>query len=82
MYEWSLSNDNNYPILLKGKVKTKELLSQNLVKSCKTGEPYKGLYFEYEDSARLESDFKNEWNKYGEIWNDNTVLTYSITKGE
>ena len=82
LHEWSLSPENDYPLILKGKSKTNELLAQNLAKSCKTGKPYKGLYFEYEDSARLESDFKNEANKYGEVWNDNTVLTYSISKGE
>ena len=82
LHEWSLSNENNYPLILKGKSKTNELLAQNLSKSCRTGKPYKGLYFEYEDSARLESNFKNEANKYGEVWNDDTVLTYSISEGE
>lgn len=82
LHEWSLSENNNYPMILKGKAKTKELLAQNLTKSCRTGEPYKGLYFEYDDSARLESDFKNEVNKNGEVWNDDTVLTYSMAKGE
>lgn len=81
LHEWSLENDN-YPLILKGKAKTKELLAQNIAKSCKTGKSYKGLYFEYEDSARLESDFKNEGNKNGEVWNDDTVLTYSISQGE
>lgn len=81
LHEWSLKN-NNYPLILKGKAKTKELLAQNIAKSCKTGKFYKGLYFEYEDSARLKSDFKNEGNKNGEVWNDDTVLTYSISQGE
>lgn len=84
LHEWSLSEENNYPLILKGKAKGKEILVQNLTKSCKTGEPYKGLYFKYyDDVALLGSDFRNAENKNGEVWNDDTVLTYSIAeKGE
>jgi group I intron endonuclease len=82
LHEWSLSDNNNYPLILKGKSKGKELLAQNLVKACKTGKPYKGLYFEFEEDARLKSNLKNEESKIEEPWDGDIELTYSIAQGE
>ena len=64
LHEWSLSNFNNYPLILKGKAKSKELLAQNIIKSCKTNKSYKGLYFKYD--ALFKCKFKNEEDKNGE----------------
>ena len=82
LHEWSLSEENNYPLILSGKAKNKELLAQNLVKSCKSGKPYKGLYFEYEEDARFKCELKNEEGKIEEPCDGNIELTYSIAKGE
>ena len=79
IHEWSLSDNNNYPLILSGKAKTKELLAQNVQKSCKTGKPYKGLYFKYvDDCALLGSDFREAAGNIGEPWNGDTELTYQI----
>jgi|LakMenE01Jun11ns_1017448.scaffolds.fasta_scaffold9627600_1 group I intron endonuclease len=50
--DWSITDENNYPI--KSRFNTermgkpiKLLQSVNINKSCKTGKPYKGLYFSY-----------------------------------
>ena len=82
LHEWSLSEHNNYPLIISGKSKGKELLAQNITKACKTGKPYKGLYFEYEEDARLRCEPENEEGKIEEPWNGNIELTYSISKGE
>lgn len=82
LHEWSLSENNNYPLILSGKAKGKELLAQNLAKACKTGKPYKGLYFKYEEDARLQCELKNEGGKIEEPWDGDIELTYSISEGE
>jgi group I intron endonuclease len=82
LHEWSLSDNNNYPLILSGKAKSKELLAQNLTKACRTKKPYKGLYFEYEDDARLRCKSENEEGKIEEPWDGDIELTYSITQGE
>ena len=45
--EWSKSSENNLDIKFIGKIKDKSLLSQNILKACKTGKPYKGFYFKF-----------------------------------
>jgi len=82
LHEWSLTDENNYPLILSGKAKSKELLAQNLAKACKTGKPYKGLYFEYEDDALHGCESMNEEGKIGEGCDANTELTYLISKGK
>lgn len=82
LHEWSLSENNNYPLIISGKSKGNELLAQNITKACKTGKHYKGLYFKYEENARLECELKNEEGKIEEPWNGDIELTYSIAKGE
>lgn len=82
LHEWSLSENNNYPLILKGKAKGKELLAQNIAKACKTKKPYKGLYFEYEIDARHRCESMNEGGKIEEPWDGDIELTYSIAQGE
>ena len=57
LYEWSLTEKNNLPIKFTGKIKDKILLPQNVMKSCKTNKPYKGLYFKYEEVPSQEVIF-------------------------
>ena len=50
--EWSLTDNNNLPIKSRFKndrmgIPKKMLQSVNINKSCKTGKPYKNLYFKY-----------------------------------
>lgn len=56
--EWSLTDENNLPIISRFKkqrmnVPVKMLMSCNINKSCKTGKPYKNLIFKY---AELKPD--------------------------
>lgn len=81
LHEWSLTDNNNYPLILSGKAKTKELLAQNIAKACKTGKPYKGLYFKYlDDCAPSFGDNRSGEGKIGEVWDDDTELTYEIAE--
>lgn len=66
LHEWSLTDINDYPLILSGRAKGKKLLAQNLIKSCRTGKLYKGLYFEYEENALLKCEFKNGEGKIEE----------------
>lgn len=77
-----MSENNNYPLILSRKAKTKELLAQNITKACKTGKLYKGLYFEYEEDAHRRCESMNEGDKIEEPWDRDIELTYSIAKGE
>lgn len=82
LHDWSLSENNNYPLILSRKAKTKELLAQNIAKACKTRKLYKGLYFEYEEDAHRRCESMNEEDKIEEPWDGDIELTYSIAKGE
>lgn len=48
--EFSQSSENNLPVIIKGKIKNKILLPQNVAKASKANKPYKGLYFELCDN--------------------------------
>lgn len=60
LYEWSMTESNNLPIKSRFGgthrlgVPVKVLQNMNIIKACKTGKPYKGLYMKYRPKTREE----------------------------